>query len=38
MGRFSSPLGPPFADLGLAGVAPTGSVLDVGCGPGMLTT
>ena len=34
MGRFSEPLAPPFADL-----APVrdGRVLDVGCGPGVLT-
>ncbi|WP_183099934.1 class I SAM-dependent methyltransferase [Nocardioides pelophilus] len=37
MGRFSAPLSAPFADLGLAGVAPGARVLDVGCGPGMLT-
>lgn len=37
MGRFSTPLAPLFADVGLAGVAPTAAVLDVGCGPGMLT-
>jgi SAM-dependent methyltransferase len=37
MGRFSAPLAPSFADLGLADVAPTAPVLDVGCGPGMLT-
>src|SRR5436190_13950571 len=37
MGRFSTPLAAPFADVGLAGVDPTARVLDVGCGPGMLT-
>lgn len=37
MGRFSAPLSAPFADVGLAGVAPGARVLDVGCGPGMLT-
>ncbi|WP_408899588.1 class I SAM-dependent methyltransferase [Nocardioides sp. R1-1] len=38
MGRFSTPLAPLFADLGLAGIAPSSPVLDVGCGPGMLTS
>lgn len=41
MGRFSTPLSVPFADLGLAGVEPgvdpDGRLLDVGCGPGILT-
>jgi len=37
MGRFSGPLAPLFADLGLEGVDPRGPVLDVGCGPGVLT-
>jgi SAM-dependent methyltransferase len=37
MGRFSAPLSAPFADVGLAGVDPGAPVLDVGCGPGMLT-
>lgn len=37
MGRFSVPLAGQFADLGLAGVDPGVRVLDVGCGPGMLT-
>ena len=37
MGRFSTPLSAPFADIGLAGVDPSARVLDVGCGPGMLT-
>jgi SAM-dependent methyltransferase len=37
MGRFSTPLAEPFADIGLAGVDPSARVLDVGCGPGMLT-
>lgn len=46
MGRFSSPLARGFADLGLADVPPNDvpndapsdvAVLDVGCGPGMLT-
>ncbi len=38
MGRFSMLLAGPFADLGLAGVGPSAKVLDVGCGPGMLTS
>jgi SAM-dependent methyltransferase len=38
MGRFSAPLAAPFADVGLAGVDPSARVLDVGCGPGMLTS
>ncbi len=38
MGRFSAPLAPAFADIGLAGVEPDAPVLDVGCGPGMLTS
>jgi SAM-dependent methyltransferase len=37
MGRFSTPLSVPFADVGLSGVAPSARVLDVGCGPGILT-
>lgn len=37
MGRFSDPLARPFADLGLVGVGPGEPVLDVGCGPGVLT-
>ena len=36
MGRYSSPLAPQFADF--AGVAAGYRVLDVGCGPGALTT
>jgi SAM-dependent methyltransferase len=35
MGRFSTPLAPAFADL--VDVPPDGRVLDVGCGPGVLT-
>jgi len=35
MGRFSEPLAPAFADL--VDVPPDGRVLDVGCGPGVLT-
>jgi SAM-dependent methyltransferase len=40
MGRFSAPLATSFADLGLQGLDGLGEdlgVLDVGCGPGMLT-
>jgi len=37
MGRFSSVLAGPFADVGLRGVPSSAAVLDVGCGPGMLT-
>jgi len=36
MGRFSEPLAPAFADV--ADVPPDGRVLDVGCGPGVLTS
>ncbi len=36
MGRYSAPLAPLLADLG--SVAPGQSVIDVGCGPGALTT
>ena len=35
MGRFSEPLAPLFADL--VGMPGDGRVLDVGCGPGVLT-
>lgn len=37
MGRFSTPLAVGFADWGLEGVDPATRLLDVGCGPGMLT-
>jgi SAM-dependent methyltransferase len=37
MGTFSGPLAPLFADVGLAGVDEALPVVDVGCGPGMLT-
>ena len=37
MGRFSTPLAVPFASVGLEGVDASSRVLDVGCGPGMLT-
>lgn len=37
MGRFSTPLAVPFATAGLEGVDAAARVLDVGCGPGMLT-
>jgi SAM-dependent methyltransferase len=37
MGRFSTPLAVEFATVGLDGVDPAARVLDVGCGPGMLT-
>ncbi|MBW9120757.1 class I SAM-dependent methyltransferase [Microbacterium trichothecenolyticum] len=37
MGRFSTPLAVGFATVGLDGVAADARVLDVGCGPGMLT-
>jgi SAM-dependent methyltransferase len=37
MGRFSTPLAVPFAAAGLDGVESDARVLDVGCGPGMLT-
>lgn len=37
MGRFSTPLAVPFATVGLDGVDASARVLDVGCGPGMLT-
>ncbi len=37
MGRFSTPLAPVFADAALAGAVDHPDVLDVGCGPGMLT-
>ena len=36
MGRYSSPLAAPFADF--AGIAAGQKALDVGCGPGALTT
>ena len=36
MGRYSGPLSPLFADF--AGIADTQRVLDVGCGPGALTS
>jgi SAM-dependent methyltransferase len=36
MGRFSEPLAPAFADL--VGLPTEGRVLDVGCGPGVLTS
>jgi SAM-dependent methyltransferase len=36
MGRYSIPLAPGFCDF--AGIATEGRVLDVGCGPGALTT
>jgi ubiquinone/menaquinone biosynthesis C-methylase UbiE len=36
MGRYSARLAPSFADF--AGIAPGNRVLDVGCGPGALTT
>lgn len=38
MGRFSARLSAPFADVGLNGVDPSERVLDVGCGPGILTS
>ncbi|GAA3681139.1 class I SAM-dependent methyltransferase [Nocardioides ginsengisoli] len=38
MGTFSGPLARLFADVGLAGVDETLPVVDVGCGPGMLTS
>jgi SAM-dependent methyltransferase len=37
MGRFSTPLADEFAAIGLDGVPAGARVLDVGCGPGMLT-
>ncbi|MEV4688185.1 class I SAM-dependent methyltransferase [Microbacterium sp. LWH3-1.2] len=37
MGRFSTPLAVGFANVGLDGVGADARVLDVGCGPGMLT-
>jgi SAM-dependent methyltransferase len=36
MGRYSKPLAAEFADF--VGLAPSGAVLDVGCGPGALTS
>ncbi len=38
MGRFSALLSAPFAEIGLTGVDPSARVLDVGCGPGVLTS
>src|SRR4051812_103622 len=37
MGRFSEPLAPLFADLVQVADTPADRVLDVGCGPGVLT-
>jgi SAM-dependent methyltransferase len=37
MGRFSAPLSAPFAEIALARVGASDRVLDVGCGPGILT-
>jgi len=37
MGRFSTPLAVEFATVGLEGVDADARLLDVGCGPGMLT-
>ncbi|MGN6130195.1 MAG: class I SAM-dependent methyltransferase [Nocardioidaceae bacterium] len=37
MGRFSTPLAPVFCDAALPGLHDGARVLDVGCGPGMLT-